>query len=68
MAPIMGFYLNIGEKNYSSIGLKSSLSVELEVFDKLALDKSEVAKVASKENYKLCDLDKIYLDIFLCLK
>ncbi|WP_434797580.1 MerR family transcriptional regulator [Terrisporobacter vanillatitrophus] len=65
------FYYNITLKNKKTIDLYQATSdfddtyLELEIFDKLALDKSKAQKIASKENYKLCDLDKRYVDRFL---
>ncbi|WP_419726222.1 MerR family transcriptional regulator [Terrisporobacter petrolearius] len=65
------FYYKITLKNKKIINLYQATSefddtyLELEIFDKLALDKSKATKVASKENYKLCDLDKRYVDRFL---
>lgn len=65
------FYYKITLKNKKTIDLYQATSdfddtyLELEIFDKLALDKSKAQKIASKENYKLCDLDKRYVDRFL---
>lgn len=65
------FYYKITLKNKKPINLTDATSdfddtyLELEIFDKLTLDKSGVTKVASKESYKSCDLDKRYVDRFL---
>ncbi|MCC3869363.1 MerR family transcriptional regulator [Terrisporobacter mayombei] len=65
------FYYKITLKNKKTIDLYQATSnfddtyLELEIFDKLALDKSNAKKISSKENYKLCDLDKRYVDRFL---
>lgn len=65
------FYYKITLKNKKTINLTDATSdfddtyLELEIFDKLTLDKSGVTKVASKESYKSCDLDKRYVDRFL---
>ena len=65
------FYYKITLKNKKTIDLSDATSdfddtyLELEIFDKLALDKSNAKKIASKENYKLCDLGKRYVDRFL---
>ncbi|UPA30177.1 hypothetical protein L0P85_16615 [Terrisporobacter glycolicus] len=65
------FYYKITLKNKKTIDLKDATSdfddtyLELERFDKVVLDKSKATKVASKQNYKLCDLDKRFVDRFL---
>ncbi|WP_343344843.1 MerR family transcriptional regulator [Terrisporobacter petrolearius] len=65
------FYYKITLKNKKTIDLTDATSdfddtyLELERFDKVALDKSKATKVASNKNYKLCDLDKRFVDRFL---
>ncbi|WP_343338038.1 hypothetical protein TPELB_35570 [Terrisporobacter petrolearius] len=65
------FYYKITLKNRKTIDLKDATSdfddtyLELERFDKVVLDKSKSTKVASNKNYKLCDLDKRFVDRFL---
>lgn len=65
------FYYKITLKNRKTIDLKDATSdfddtyLELERFDKVVLDKSKATKVASNKNYKLCDLDKRFVDRFL---
>lgn len=65
------FYYKITLKNKKTIDLKDATSdfddtyLELERFDKVVLDKSKATKVASNKNYKLCDLDKRFVDRFL---
>lgn len=39
--------------------------LELEIFDKLIVDNGRAEKIASKENYELCDFDQRYVDRFL---
>lgn len=39
--------------------------LELEVFNKLIMDNKKVEKISSNKNYKLCELDKRYVDRFL---
>lgn len=65
------FYYKIILKNNRQIELSDATSdfddtyLELEIFDKLAIEKSNAEKISSKENYKFCDLDKRYVDRFL---
>ncbi|WP_228109367.1 MerR family transcriptional regulator [Terrisporobacter petrolearius] len=65
------FYYKISLKNKKTIDLTDATSgiddtyLELEIFDKVVLDKSKATKIASKKNYKLCDLDKRYVYRFL---
>lgn len=65
------FYYKITLKNNRQIELSDATSdfddtyLELEIFDKLAIEKSNAKKISSKENYKFCDLDKRYVDRFL---
>lgn len=65
------FYYKITLKNRKTIDLKDATSdfddtyLELERFDKVVLDKSKATKVASNKNYKLCDLDKRFVDRLL---
>lgn len=65
------FYYKITLKNNRQIELSHATSdfddtyLELEIFDKLAIEKSNAEKISSKENYKFCDLDKRYVDRFL---
>lgn len=65
------FYYKITLKNKKQIELSDATSdfddtyLELEIFDKIVAEKSNARKIASKENYKLCDIGKIYLDRFL---
>lgn len=62
------FYYEITLKNKKQIALSDATSdfddtyLELEIFDKLVAKKSNVQKISSKENYKLCDIDKIYVE------
>lgn len=62
------FYYEIRLKNKRQIALSDAISdfddtyLELEIFDKLVAKKSNVQKISSKENYKLCDIDKIYVE------
>lgn len=64
------FYYKITLKNNRQIELSDATSdfddtyLELEIFDKLAIEKSNAEKISSKENYKFCDLDKRYVDRF----
>lgn len=65
------FYYKITLKNGKEINLYQSNSpyedtyLELEIFDKLIMDKGKAKKISSKDNYNLCDLDKRYVDRFL---
>lgn len=65
------FYYKITLKNNRQIELSDATSdlddtyLELEIFDKLAIEKSNAKKISSKENYKFCDLDKRYVARFL---
>ncbi len=65
------FYYKITLNNKKQIELSDATSdfddtyLELEIFDKLAVEKSNAQKIASKENYKLCGLSKKYVDRFL---
>lgn len=65
------FYYIITLKDGKEINFYQSSSefedtyLELEIFDKLIVDIAKVKKIASKENYKLCYLDKRYVDRFL---
>lgn len=65
------FYYKVTLKDNKQIDISEGTSdfddtyLELELFDKLVMDKSHANKRSSKENYKLCDLDKRYVDRFL---
>ena len=63
--------LNLHHKDGKEINFYQASSsfedtyLELEIFDKLIVDNGRAEKIASKENYELCDFDQRYVDRFL---